>query len=141
MGADGGDAERAYERTREEFVARRVVDEAEDVLGRAWVAELADMRLAALGLIAAARVSASVAREELRKAQRGSEPAKVARAHARLAALEEDSAANTEHARYLLARVDAELESAAVAELRRSRRAESDAVRLRRAWAAVQRPN
>lgn len=123
-----------YERTLGEVAERRVVDEAETVLARAWVGELERARTAARGQIAATRVAELAAFEKLRAAQNAGRPAELARAHARLAALQDEQASALDSTRALIERLDAEIERAGLADVERSRRAQLDLARLRDAW-------
>lgn len=128
-------AVREYERTRDEVAEHTAVDEAENVIASAWITELEDTRRTALGLVAAMRVSARAAGEDLRAAQRDGGPGEVARAHARLASLQAEQEVAFERARSLLAFVDTELNAAGLAGIERARRAHHDLERLRAAWA------
>jgi hypothetical protein len=130
-------AVRFYERTRDEIAERRVADEAEAVVAAVWVAELEEMRIGALGLIAAASVAEHLAMDKLRKAQTAGLPGDLARAHARLVALQADRAISLEDTRAVVARVDAELERAAGIRLERCRRVQQDLERLNAAWAGA----
>ncbi|HEX4790605.1 MAG TPA: hypothetical protein VH372_19240 [Actinospica sp.] len=127
-------AVRFYERTRDEVAERRVADEAEAVVAAVWIAELEEMRIGMLGLIAAASVAEHLAMDRLRQAQSAGRPGDLARAHARLVALQADRAISLEDTRAVVARVDAELELAARAGAERSRRVQQDLQRLRAAW-------
>jgi hypothetical protein len=127
-------AVRLYERVRDEVMEHRVVDEAEAAIALAWVGELAETRQAALGQIAALSVAEQVARERLRKAEAAGAPGDLARARAAVAAVRSEHEEGVERFRAMIARVDAELESAESAGLERGRRAERDLERLRNAW-------
>lgn len=127
-------AVRFYERVRDEIVEQRAVDEAEAVVERAWVGQLAEMRQAALGQIAALSVAEQVARQRLRRAQAAGAPGDLARARATVAAVRAEQETDAERFRAVIARADAELESAESAGLARGRRAERDLEKLRAAW-------
>jgi hypothetical protein len=127
-------AVRFYEHTRDEVAERRVADEAEAVVAAVWVSELEEMRIGALGIIAAASVAEHIAMDKLRKAQTAGRPGDLARAHARLVALQADRAISLEDTRAVVARVDAELELAAEVGRERGRRVQGDLERLRAAW-------
>jgi hypothetical protein len=130
-------AMRLYERVRDEVAEHRVVDEAEVLIAIAWVGELAEMRQAALGQIAALNVAGQVARERLRRAEAGGASGALARARAAVAAVEAEHEAGGERFRAMIARVDAELAGVEAAGLERGRRAERDLERLRSAWTGV----
>jgi hypothetical protein len=123
-----------YERVRDEVAEHRAVDEAEVVIAVAWVGELAEMRQAALGQIAALSVAGHVAHERLRRAEAGGASGALARARAAVAAVRAEHEAGAQHFREMIARVDAELASVERAGLERGRRAEHDVERLRSAW-------
>ncbi|MGH3414845.1 MAG: hypothetical protein ACRDVE_18250 [Actinocrinis sp.] len=130
-------AVRDYERTVTEVADQRVVDEAEETIARAWIAELDAMRHEALRLALAMRVAERLAREKLRKAQILGCPQELARAHARLAETQVETAVSLGRANALLATVDAEIEVVCRGGLERSRRGERDVRRLRAAWTAA----
>jgi hypothetical protein len=98
-------AVREYERALAEVAEHRVLDEAEDVIARAWIAELDAMRHAGLRLAMVTRVAERVARESLHQAQRHGPPAELPRAHARFAATEVRTAERLGHANALLTSV------------------------------------
>jgi hypothetical protein len=135
---DGREAEAVieYERTLTEVADRQAVDEAEDAVARAWIAELDDMRREGLRLAMAGRVAERVAHEKLRKAQQLGHPHELAKAHAKLAATEAETKVRG-HANALLSSVDAELEAVWQAGMARTRRNERDLQRLRSAWTAA----
>lgn len=130
-------AVRAYELALHEVAERLAVDEAEEVVARAWIAELDDMRRKGLRLAMAVRVAERMARESLRAAQVAGRPRELARAHTRFAAVEAESANGLAHADALVAAVDAELAAACGAGLERARRGERELRRLRTAWTAA----
>jgi len=138
-GADGatGAAVARYRRTLREVAEHRVVDEAEEVLARAWIAQLDEMRRAALGLVAAARLARRAARAEVRDAERGGRLGEMAVAHARLKSIEAMQDGELNDARALIAAVDAELELVCRAGIDRARRDRADHSRLRTAWRAA----
>ena len=127
-------AVRFYEHVRDEVVEHRVVDEAEAVVAGVWIGELEEMRQAALGQIAALSVAEQVARERLRRAKAAGAPGDLARARARVAAVQAEHEKGVERFRGLIAHVDIELANAETAGRERSRRAEHDVERLRAAW-------
>ncbi|MBR7828023.1 hypothetical protein KDK95_17030 [Actinospica sp. MGRD01-02] len=139
MSDDGREAEAVieYERTLTEVADRQAVDEAEDAVARAWIAELDDMRREGLRLAMAVRVAERVAREKLRKAQQLGHPHELAKAHAKLAATQAETKVSLGHANALLCSVDAELEAVCQAGMARTRRNEQDLRRLRSAWTAA----
>lgn len=126
-----------YRRTLNEVAERQAVDAAEDVVSRAWVAELDGMRREGLRLAMAARVAERVARERLRSAQVVGGPEELARAHATFTRTQAETETGLGHAHALLASVDAELEAVVQAGFERARRAERDLQRLRTAWTAA----
>jgi hypothetical protein len=128
---------RRYERTVSEVVEHQVVDEAEDVIARAWIAELDEMRRTALRLAAAARLAENAARIELRAAQALGRPVRLATAQARLTVIEAEQAESLERAHALLAAVDAALEAIRRAGMERSQRGQEDLRLLRTAWTAA----
>jgi hypothetical protein len=130
-------AVREYERTLTEVAERRVVDEAQDAISRAWIAELDAMRHEGLRLTMALRVAERVAHEKLRTAQIVGRPDELAHAHARFAVTKAEASERLRHAKALLASVDVELDAVSRAGLERSRRNERDLQRLRSAWAAA----
>jgi len=130
-------AVRDYERTLNEIVERQAVDEAENVLACAWIAELEAMRRKVLRLAVEARLAGNAARIQLRNAQALGESAELARAHARLTAIQARQEVNLEQAHSLLASVDSELEVICRAGIERSRRSQQDLRRLRIAWLAA----
>lgn len=131
------EAARRYARTVSEVAERQVVDEAENVLANAWIAELDEMRRTALRLAAAARLAESSARAELQAAQALGRPVHLARAHERLAVIEAEQQVSIDRARALLAGVDCALETIRQAGIERSQRGQEDLRRLRTAWTAV----
>jgi hypothetical protein len=128
---------RRYERTVSEVAEHQVVDEAEDVIARAWIAELDEMRRTALRLAAAARLAENAARIELRAAQALGRPVRLATAQARLTVIEAEQAESLERAHALLAAVDAALEAIRRAGMERSQRGQEDLRLLRTAWTAA----
>ncbi|HET9172371.1 MAG TPA: hypothetical protein VFN97_23290 [Actinospica sp.] len=130
-------AVREYQRTLTEVAEHQAVDEAEDVLTRAWIAELDQMRHEGLRLAMAVRIADRLAREEVRRAQRDGSPAELVRAHARLVATTAEIREGLGQATALLSSVDAALASVCQAGLERSRRGEADLGRLRSAWSAA----
>ncbi len=137
IGRDSAAAIREYERTLSEVAERQVIDEAEDAIARAWIAELDQVRRDGLRLVMAVRVAEHLARERLHEAELGGRPADVARAHARFAAAEAEKAGSVQHAHALLTSVDDEIEAVCQAGLERDRRGQRDLQRLRSAWAAA----
>lgn len=129
-GAGGEAAVAAYRRTLLRVAEHQVVDEAEDVLARVWIAQLDEMRRAALSLIAAAHMADSAARTELREAQERGRPEEMARAHARMQSTRLLRAGNLREARAFIASVDAELELVCQAGVERVRRDRDDHARL-----------
>ncbi|HTJ71771.1 MAG TPA: hypothetical protein VL551_29795 [Actinospica sp.] len=128
---------REYERTLTEVAENQVVDAAEDVISRVWVAELDAMRREGLRLAMAVRIADRVAREEVQRAQVGGRPAELARAHARLVETSAEAAESLGHANALLTSVDAELTAVCAAGVERGRRGERNLDRLRAAWTAA----
>lgn len=126
-----------YRRVLREVAEHRVVDDAEDTLARAWIAQLDEMRRAALGLLAAARMASNAARAEVRLAAERGRPGDLAIAQARLQSLEESQDGNLRDARAFLASVDAELELVCAAGVDRVRRFRADHARLRAARRAA----
>lgn len=123
-----------YERVRQEVAENRAVDAAETVVTGCWLAELTQMRRAALGLLASAGVAEHDARERLRKAQDGGGGPEFVRARVGIEALQAEHAESLEKPRLLLARVDAELDRIVQVGDERRRRAEHDLERLQAAW-------
>jgi hypothetical protein len=130
-------AVRAYELALHAAAERLAVDEAEEVVARAWITELDDMRRKGLRLAMAVRVAERMARESLREAQVAGRPRDLARAHTRFAEVEAESANGLAHADALVAAVDAELAAVCRAGLERARRGERELRRLRTAWTAA----
>ncbi|HWG28879.1 hypothetical protein [Actinospica sp.] len=130
-------AVREYERTLTEVAERQVVDEAEDAISRAWIAELDAVRHEGLRLAMTLRVAERIAREKLRTAQIVGRPDELAHAHARFAVTKAEASQRLGHANALLASVDVELDAVCRAGLERSRRNERDMERLRTAWTAA----
>lgn len=130
-------AVRTYERMRDAVAERRVVDEAEKVLGRAWLDELEDIRKAALGVVAAIRLATNIALSQLRRAQGEGRLAEMARAQARLAALESKQGIGLDEAHAVLDWVDTELEKVDTTDLERRCRIQHDLEQLRAAWTAA----
>lgn len=130
-------AMRDYRRALIHAAEDQVTDAAEEIIMRAWVAELDRLRRAALRLAMTARIRDRVAREQLRAAQVAGRPAELARAHARYV----DTVARTQeglgYADSLLADVQAELEAVARREIERTRRGLEGLQRLHTAWAAA----
>ncbi|HWG26170.1 hypothetical protein [Actinospica sp.] len=116
---------------------RQVVDAAEEVLTRAWIAELDEMRREGLRLAIAVRIADRMAREKLQRAQTGGRPDELTRAHARLVETSAETSECLGHVNALLASVDAELEAVCRAGLERTRRSQEDLRRLRVAWTAA----
>lgn len=130
-------AVREYERTLAEVAEHQAVDEAQDAISRAWIAELDEMRREGLRLAMVVRIAERVARQKVRRAQVVGRPDEIARAHARLAETEAETASGLRLASALLASVDVEVEVVCRAGLERSRRTERDLCRLRTAWTAA----
>jgi vacuolar-type H+-ATPase subunit I/STV1 len=130
-------AVREYERAVAEVAEHRVVDEAEDVLSRAWVVELEEMRKDALRLAAAARLAERDAQTRLMEARKQGQAQELALAHARYVETETGKRESLGQARSLLASVDVELESLCRAGIERSRRERQDLDRLRAARVAA----
>lgn len=130
----GGAGVERYRRAVREVADHRVVDEAEEVLTRAWLAHLDEMRRAALSLVAAARMTSNAARAEVRRAMDAGGPAELAIAKARLHSIEAAQQGEVHHARAFIASVDAELALVCRAGAERARRDRADDARLRAAW-------
>jgi hypothetical protein len=123
-----------YEQVRREVAENRAVDAAESVVAACWLAELSQMRRAALGLLASAGVAEHDARERLRRAQDGGGGPEFVRARVGIEALQAEHAESLEKPRLLLARVDVELDRMVQIGDERRRCAEHDIERLRAAW-------
>lgn len=123
-----------YERVQREVAENRVVDAAETVVAACWLAELTQMRRAALGLLASAGVAEHDARERLRRAQDGGGGPEFVRARVGIEALQAEHAESLEKPRLLLARVDFELDRMVQIGDERRRRTEHDLERLQAAW-------
>ncbi len=123
-----------YEHVRQEVAEHRVVDAAEALVTGWWLAELAQMRRTALGLLASAGVAEHDARKRLRKAQDGGGGPEFVRARVGIEALQAEHAESLEKPRLLVARVDAELDRMMQVGDERRRRAADDLERLHAAW-------
>jgi hypothetical protein len=134
------EAVRQYERTVRAVAERQVVDEAENLVAHAWIAELDEMRRTALRLAAAARLAENAARIELRTAQELGRPVLLAKAQARLTVIEAEQEDSIDRAHALLAAVDTALEAIRQAGLERAQRNKQDLHLMRDAWAAAYGP-
>lgn len=133
-------AVRAYERALAEVAEQLAVNEAEELVARAWIRELDEVRRAGLRLAMTVRVAERTARELLRAAQLGGRPSELARAHSRFAQVEAETVNSLGHADALLASVDAQLDVVCNAALERARRNERAQEKLRAAWTAAYGP-
>lgn len=128
------DERTAYLRTLKTVNARRAIFEAEDIVTRAWLAELDTARRDALDLVRALRVADAVSRQELRAALRGNDPAHLAEAQQEAEQAQRELEDGIAAAQALLTRVDEQIERACRAAADRCNRHRDDLERLRLAW-------
>jgi hypothetical protein len=125
----------AYRRTLEEVASNQVVAAAEDILTDVWIAELERVRRETLaGADTLGDAHEAAARDLVRRAQDSGDPAAAARARALLSEVEATREADLHAARLLVEAVDAELEHAGRAALKRAQRVRDDLFRLHAAW-------
>ena len=126
-----------YERMRREVSDRAVVDEAEDILGHAWVAELDRERRASVTELEAAAEVLIAARRLLRIAESAGDRTQVRSARAMYAQAEQDLAQTLAATRATLSRVNRQLHATGKSALARLQRRRADSERLRAARLAV----
>lgn len=139
--SDGRDRRRGllerYERTRREVSEQAVLDEAEDVLGHAWVAELDRERRTSVTALEAAAEVVAAARRLKGIAESAGDAAQIRSARALYAQAERDLAETLAETRETLTRVDGQLRTVGEAALARLRRRRSGTERLRTARRAM----
>lgn len=126
-----------YERRRREVSEHTVVDEAEDVLGHAWVAELDHERRESVGALEIAAEVVVAARRLLSIAESGGDHAQIHSARALHAQAEKDLARTLAQTQDTLTRVDRRLHMIGDATRARLRRRRTDTERLRAARRAM----
>ena len=123
-----------YQRTLQAVHAHQAIFEAEDVVARAWLAELDAARRDALELVRALRMADAVSKRELRAALRGNDPVVLAEAQQGVEETRRELDDGVSAAQALLARVDQQIERACRAATAREERQRDDRARLRTAW-------
>lgn len=123
-----------YLRTLRAVHAHQAIFEAEDIVTRAWLAELGAARLDALELVRALRMADAVSKRELRAALRGDDPVVLAEAQQGVDETRRELDDGVSAAQALLARVDEQIERVCRAAVEREARRCDDLARLRTAW-------
>ena len=128
-----------YERIQRQVAAWQAVDAAEDVLGHAWVEQLAGIRQEAGTAVCVAGETVAAARSLLHVAESDGDAEQFACARALLARSERELAQTLADTRRILAGVEEELRVLERATAERMRRRRSDARLLCTARAATMR--
>lgn len=123
-----------YLRTLRTVHAHQAIFEAEDIVTRAWLAELDAARCNALDLVRALRMADAVSKRELRAALRGADPAQLAEAQQGAEETGRELEDGVSAAQALLARVDEQIARACREAADRETRQRDDRARLRAAW-------
>jgi hypothetical protein len=123
-----------YQRALRAVHAHQAVFAAEDIVTRAWLAELDAARRDALELVRALRMADAVSKRELRAALRGNDPAALAEAQQGAEETRRELDEGVAAAQALLARVDEQIERSCRAAAARENRQRDDLARLRIAW-------
>lgn len=123
-----------YMRTLNVVNAHCAIFEAEDVVTRAWLAELDIARREALDLVKALRVAEAVSTSDLQAALRRADPVELAEAQHEMEQSRRELDDGMVAAQALLSRVDEQIERACHAAAARCSRYRDDMDRLRLAW-------
>lgn len=123
-----------YVRTLSVVNAHCAIFEAEDIVTRAWLAELDVARREALDLVKALRVAEAVSTNDLQAALRRNDPVELAEAQQEMEESRRELDDGMVAAQALLSRVDEQIERACQAAADRGSRYRDDMDRLRLAW-------
>lgn len=126
-----------YERTRADVRANQAVDAAEDILGHAWVDQLAALRREVTGRIRGVCRNAQTAQRLLQRAEADGDEHEIAAAQRLFIHARSELGTQLVEARRTLAEIDAELQCVHRAALGRLDRRHTDFERLQAAHVAA----